>query len=137
MPNFDHTGPEGLGSRSGRGMGQCMNRGSKARLAAQGSMGNTADPAQTPAPGMGQNMGQSMSQNMWPDAGQGRCCRHGHQHNRGGNCAANNQGACQGMGRGQGRGRGRGMQQGNGPAGQAESCGAGPAAGSDAAVNNG
>lgn len=42
-----------------------------------------------------------------------------------------------GEGRGVGRGMGRGMQQGNGPVGQAESCGAGPAAGSDAAGNNG
>ena len=126
MPNFDHSGPEGMGSRSGRGMGQCMNRGSKARLAAQGGMGNTADPAQTPAPGMGQNMG--------PDAGQGRCCRHGQrQNNRNRNCGMNAQGA--GMGRGQGMQKGQGMGRGM-VANQPETCGTPPAAGSDGADNN-
>ena len=116
MPNFDHTGPEGMGSRSGRGMGQCMNRGSKARLAAQGGMGNTADPAQTPAPGMGQNMG--------PDAGQGRCCRHGQrQNNRSRNC---------GMGQGMRQGMRQGMEKNMAPASPAASC---PPAGSDGADN--
>ena len=127
MPNFDHTGPEGMGSRSGRGMGQCMNRGSKARLAAQGGMGNTADPAQTPAPGMGQNM----SQNMSPDAGQGRCCRHGQrQNNRNRNCGMG-QNMGQGMRRGQGNGQG--MEKNVAPASPAASC---QPAGSDGADNN-
>ena len=124
MPRFDHTG---------RGMGRC---GGKTANAAGRGMGNGADADQN-AQDAGMGAGPGMGQNVRQNIGQGRCCRHGHQHNRGGNCAANNQEACQGMGRGQGRGRGRGMQQGNGPAGQAESCGAGPAAGSDAAVNNG
>ena len=138
MPNFDHSGPEGMGSRSGRGMGQCMNRGGKGRMAMQGGMGNTADPAQTPAPGKGQNMGQNMrqnmSQNMGPDAGQGRCCRHGQrQNNRNRNCGMKAQGA--GMGRGQGMQKGQGMGRGM-VANQPETCGTPPAAGSDGADNN-
>ena len=137
MPRFDHTGPEGNGSRTGRGMGRC---GGKAANAAGRGMGAMPDAGQTADQGMdaSQNMGQGQNMGM----GQGRRCRHGQRHdNRGGNCAANSQEACQGTGRGQGRGPGRarirGMQQGNGSAGQAESCGAGPAAGSDAAGNNG
>ena len=113
MPRFDHTGPEGKGSRTGRGMGKC------------GKAANAA--------GCGMDASQNMGRGMGQGTGQGRCCRHGQRHgNRGGNCAMNGQEA--GMGRGEGRGMGRGMQ---GPVGQAESCGAGPAAGSDAAGNNG
>ena len=78
MPRFDHTGPEGNGSRTGRGMGRC---GGKAANAAGRGMGAMPDAGQTADQGMdaSQNMGM----------GQGRCCRHGQRHdNRGGNCAA-------------------------------------------------
>ena len=122
MPNFDHTGPEGMGSRTGRGMGQCMNRGGKGRMAMQGGMGNSAETAQMPEQATGQNMIQ------------GRCCRHGQrQNNRMRNCGMNAQGA--GMGRGQGMQKGQGMGRGM-VANQPETCGTPPAAGSDGTENN-
>ena len=131
MPNFDHTGPEGKGSRTGRGMGHCMNRGANKRNAAQRGMDNTAEAAQAAEPGMGGAMGQNMGQNM----GQGRCCRHGQrQNNRARTCGMNTQGA--GMGQKMGRGMGQGKQQGACATNQPESCGTGPAMGSDGADNN-
>ena len=140
MPHFDHTGPEGTGSRTGRGMGQCMNRGGKGRMAMQGGMGNPAETVQMPEQGTAQDMGQNMGQNMI----QGRCCRHGQrQNNRMRNCGMNAQGAGmgRGMGRGMGMGRGQGMQKGQGMgrgmvANQPETCGTPPAAGSDGTENN-
>ena len=71
MPRFDHTGPEGKGSRTGRGMGKC----GKAANAAGRGMGATPDAGQTAGQGMdaSQNMGRGMGQG----TGQGRCCRHG------------------------------------------------------------
>ena len=126
MPHFDHTGPEGTGSRTGRGMGQCMNRGGKGRMAVQGSRGNPAETAQMPEQATAQDMGQNMGQNMI----QGRCCRHGQrQNNRMRNCGMNAQGA--GTGRGMGRGMGRSMAT-----NQPGSCGTPPAAGSDGTDNN-
>ena len=74
MPNFDHTGPQGMGSRTGRGAGNCrgiMGRG-KGNAAERG-MAAADDLAQATEPGMGQGMGQNN--------GQGRCCRHGQRHN--------------------------------------------------------
>ena len=128
MPNFDHTGPEGMGSRTGRGMGQCMNRGGKGRMAMQGGMGNSAETVQMPEQGADQNMSPDMGQNMGQNMIQGRCCRHGQrQNNRMRNCGMNAQGA--GMGRGQGMGRGM-------VANQPETCGTPPAAGSDGTGNN-
>ena len=128
MPNFDHTGPEGMGSRTGRGMGQCMNRGGKGRMAMQGGMGNSAETVQMPEQGADQNMSPDMGQNMGQNMIQGRCCRHGQrQNNRMRNCGMNAQGA--GMGRGQGMGRGM-------VANQPETCGTPPAAGSDVTENN-
>ena len=140
MSNFDHTGPEGMGSRTGRGMGQCMNRGGKGRMAMQGGMGNSAETVQMPEQGTDQNMSPDMGQNMI----QGRCCRHGQrQNNRMRNCGMNAQGAGmgRGMGRGMGMGRGQGMQKGQGMgrgmvANQPETCGTPPAAGSDGTENN-
>ena len=122
MPNFDHTGPEGTGSRTGRGRGQCMNRGGKGRMAVQDGRGNPAETAQMPEQATGQNMIQ------------GRCCRHGQrQNNRMRNCGMNNQGA--GTGRGQGTQKGQGMGRGM-VAKQPETCGTPPAAGSDGTENN-
>ena len=134
MPNFDHTGPEGMGSRTGRGMGQCMNRGGKGRMAMQGGMGNSAETVQMPEQGTGQNMSPDMGQNMGQNMIQGRCCRHGQrQNNRMRNCGMNNQGA--GTGRGQGTQKGQGMGRGM-VAKQPETCGTPPAAGSDGTGNN-
>ena len=136
MPHFDHTGPEGTGSRTGRGMGQCMNRGGKGRMAVQGSRGNPAETAQMPEQGTAQDMGQNMGQNMI----QGRCCRHGQrQNNRMRNCGMNDQGA--GTGREMGRGMCQNMRQGQGmgrsmATNQPESCGTPPATGSDGTDNN-
>ena len=136
MSNFDHTGPEGMGSRTGRGMGQCMNRGGKGRMAMQGGMGNSAETVQMPEQGTGQNMSPDMGQNMI----QGRCCRHGQgQNNRMRNCGMNDQGA--GTGREMGRGMGQNMRQGQGmgrsmATNQPESCGTPPATGSDGTDNN-
>ena len=143
MPHFDHTGPEGTGSRTGRGMGQCMNRGGKGRMAMQGGMGNPAETAQMPEQGtaqdMGQNMGQNMRQNMGQetgqDMGQGRCCRHGQRHgSMKGSCAM--RGAEAGRGMGQGR-NGAMRQQCRCGAGQPQT-GTAPSAeaGSDGAENN-
>ena len=58
MPRFDHTGPEGKGSRTGRGMGKC----GKAANAAGRGMGATPDAGQTAGQGMdaSQNMGRGM-----------------------------------------------------------------------------
>ena len=113
MPNFDHTGPTGKGSRSGRGMGQCMNRGGgNMRNAPETDAANNTENGQ--AAGMGAGMG----------AGQGRCCRHGQRHNnRARNCGMNGDGA--------GMGKGRGMA-----ANQTDSCGTGSAPGSDGTDNN-
>ncbi|WP_374279706.1 DUF5320 domain-containing protein [Desulfovibrio sp.] len=134
MPHFDHTGPEGMGSRTGRGRGQCMNRGGKGRMAVQGSRGNPAETAQMPEQATGQNMIQ------------GRCCRHGQgQNNRMRNCGMNDQGA--GTGREMGRGMGQNMRQGQGmqkaqgmgrsmATNQPESCGTVPTTGSDGTDNN-
>ena len=134
MSNFDHTGPEGMGSRTGRGMGQCMNRGGKGRMAMQGGMGNSAETVQMPEQGTGQNMSPDMGQNMGQNMIQGRCCRHGQrQNNRMRNCGMNNQGA--GTGRGQGTQKGQGMGRGM-VAKQPETCGTPPAAGSDGTENN-
>ena len=130
MLHFDHTGPEGTDSRTGRGMGQCMNRGGKGRMAVQDGRGNPAETAQMPEQATGQNMIQ------------GRCCRHGQrQNNRMRNCGMNNQGAGMGRGRGQGMGQGQSMQKGQGMgrgmvANQPETCGTPPAAGSDGTENN-
>ena len=134
MPNFDHTGPEGMGSRTGRGRGQCMNRGGKGRMAVQDGRGNPAETAQMPEQGTGQNMSPDMGQNMGQNMIQGRCCRHGQrQNNRMRNCGMNNQGA--GTGRGQGTQKGQGMGRGM-VAKQPETCGTPPAAGSDGTDNN-
>ena len=129
MPNFDHTGPTGKGSRSGRGMGQCMNRGgANMRKAPETDAANT--PENWQAAGMGAGMGAGMC------ASQGRCCRHGQRHNnRARNCGMNGDGA------GMGKGMGRGMRQGNGmgrgmAANQTDSCGTGSAPGSDGTDNN-
>ena len=136
MPNFDHTGPEGMGSRTGRGRGQCMNRGGKGRMAVQDGRGNPAETAQMPEQATAQDMGQNMGQNMI----QGRCCRHGQrQNNRMRNCGMNAQGA--GTGREMGRGMGQNMRQGQGmgrsiATNQPESCGTPPATGSDGTDNN-
>lgn len=79
MPDLDHTGPNGMGSRSGRGRGNC--RGGT-RAGSQLGMSSAADTEQGSEPGMGQGMGQNM--------GQGRCCRHGQRHNSmTRNCAVN------------------------------------------------
>ena len=119
MPNFDHTGPQGMGSRTGRGAGNCrgiMGRG-KGNAAERG-MAAADDLAQATEPGMGQGMGQNN--------GQGRCCRHGQRHNnRVRNCGINGDGA------GMGKGMGRGMA-----ANQTDSCGTGSAPGSDGTDNN-
>ncbi len=133
MPNFNHTGPQGMGSRSGRAMGQCMNRGN----AAERGMGAADDLAQASEPGFVQDMGQGMGQGN----GQGRCCRNGQrQNNRARNRGMNGQQG--GMGQGMGQGMGSGMRQGKGmgrgmaPTNQANSCGAGTAEGSDGTGNN-
>lgn len=115
MPNFDHTGPQGMGSRTGRGAGNCRGMGQgmargkgNARNTAERGMGTADDLAQASEPGMGQGMGQSMAQSNR----EGRCCRHGQRHsNRARHC-------------------------GMGSANQADSSGAAPAAGSDGMGNN-
>ena len=132
MPNFDRTGPQGMGSRTGRGAGNCrgiMGRG-KGNAAERG-MAAADDLAQATEPGMGQGMGQNN--------GQGRCCRHGQRHNnRARNCGMNGQQANMGPGmrKRQGSGCGMGQGKGMGSANQADSSGAALAAGSDGACNN-
>ena len=134
MPHRNHTGPEGEGSRTGRGMGMC---GGKATTAAAYGEGNATGDSPAQAPGMG------------------RCCRHGQGRNtRGHNGAMNGQGMDrdmgQGMDRGRGRGRGRGqcmgpnmgpnmgqnMRQATGPCSRADRSGAAPAPSSDGTDNN-
>ena len=48
MPQFDHTGPEGMGPRTGRGMGKC---GGNARKGAQNGAAAPAAGAAKPAAG--------------------------------------------------------------------------------------
>lgn len=126
MPNFDHTGPQGMGSRSGRSMGQCMNRGGgNMRNASEADAANNTENWQ--AAGMGADMG----------AGQGRCCRHGQRNNnRARNCAMNGQQGGMGQGMGSGMRQGKGMGRGMAPANQTDSCGTGSAPGSDCTDNN-
>ena len=125
MPNFNHTGPQGMGSRSGRGMGQCMNRGN----AAERGMGAADDLAQASEPAFVQDMGQGM--------GQGRCCRNGQrQNNRARNRGMNGQQGGMGQDMGSGMRLGKGMGRGMAPANQADSGGAGTAEGSDGTGNN-
>ena len=125
MPNFNHTGPQGMGSRSGRGMGQCMNRGN----AAERGMGAADDLAQASEPAFVQDMGQGM--------GQGRCCRNGQrQNNRARNRGMNGQQGGMGQGMGSGMRQGQGMGRGMTPTNQADSRGASTAEGSDGTDNN-
>ena len=130
MPNFDHTGPQGMGSRTGRGAGNCrgiMGRG-KGNAAERG-MAAADDLAQATEPGMGQGMGQNN--------GQGRCCRHGQRHNnRARNCAMNGKQGGMGQGMGSGMRQGKGMGRGMAPANQTDCCGTGSAQGSDCTDNN-
>ena len=128
MPNFDHTGPQGMGSRSGRGMGQCMNRSN----AAERGMGAADDLAQTSEPGFAQGMGQGNGQGMGRGNGQGRCCRNGQrQNNRARNRGMNGQQGGMGQGMGSGMRQGKGMGRGMAPTNQANSS-----EGSDGTDNN-
>ncbi|MFC4677546.1 DUF5320 domain-containing protein [Desulfovibrio legallii] len=92
MPGRDHTGPEGKGSRTGRGLGNC---GTAAR--------SNEDMVQDREQGMDQP--QTM--------GLGLAHRYGQ---RRGLCMGNGQGQGRGKGRGQGQGRGMGQCRGSGMA---------------------
>ena len=122
MPDFDHTGPEGNGSRTGRGRGMCGGR---------------------PVNGAGRWAGNPVSEGREQAQGMGRCCRHGQgRNNRARNGAMNGQNMGQGMGQGKGRGQCMAqnmradMQQGKGSGSQADCRGASPAASSDGTDNN-
>lgn len=118
MPHLNHTGPEGEGSRTGRGRGMCGGR---------------------PVNGADRWAGNPVNDGMEQAQGMGRCCRHGH----GRNSRARN-GAMNGQNMGQGKGRGQcmaqsmrpNMQQGKGSGSQADRCGASSAASSDGTDNN-
>ena len=92
MPGRDHTGPEGKGSRTGRGLGNC---GTAAR--------SNEDMVQDREQGMDQP--QTM--------GLGLAHRYGQ---RRGLCMGNGQGQGRGKGRGQGQGCGMGQGRGSGMA---------------------
>ena len=134
MADFDHTGPEDNGSRTGRGRGMCG-----------GMCGGR------PVNGAARWAGNPVREGMEQVQGMGRCCRHGQgRNNRARNGAMNGQNMSQSMGRdmwqGKGQGMGRGqcmaqnlrpnMQQGKGSGSQADCCGASPAASSDGTDNN-
>ena len=118
MADFDHTGPEDNGSRTGRGRGMCGGR---------------------PVNGADRWAGNPVNDGMEQDQGMGRCCRHGQgRNNRARNGAMNGQSMSQSMGRGQCMAQNLrpNMQQGKGSGSQADCCGASPAASSDGTDNN-
>lgn len=126
MADFDHTGPEDNGSRTGRGRGMCG-----------GMCGGR------PVNGAARWAGNPVREGMEQVQGMGRCCRHGQgRNNRARNGAMNGQNMGQGMGQGKGRGQCMAqnmcadMLQGKGSGSQADCRGASPAASSDGTDNN-
>jgi len=115
MPNFDHTGPNGEGSRSGRGMGKCGGAGRKAAQTDATIITSEQETAQgmTPAWGGGYGACRAYGQNAAP----GCCGRRGRggQGNGGGrNRAMNRMRAGNGAGMGTGNGAGQREAQGMG-----------------------
>ncbi|QCC86597.1 hypothetical protein DDIC_12060 [Desulfovibrio desulfuricans] len=112
MPNFDHTGPNGEGSRSGRGMGKCGGAGRKAAQTGATITTSEQETAQGMAPAWGG--GDGACRTYGQDAAPGCCGRRGQGNGGGRNRAMNRMRAGNGAGMATGNGAGQRGAQGMG-----------------------
>lgn len=75
MPQFDHTGPNGMGARTGRGMGKCGGAGRKATQTGAAITTSEQQTAQGMAPARGSGDGACRAYGQ--DAAPGCCGRRG------------------------------------------------------------
>ena len=127
MPQFDHTGPNGMGARTGRGMGKCGGAGRKAAQTGAAIITPEQETAQGMAPAWAGGDGACRAYGQ--DAAPGCCGRRGRggQGNGGGRNRAMNRmragngagmATCNGAGQRGAQGMGQRMSQGDSAAGQ-------------------